>query len=170
MHLPAGLIPAGIVDMNTLIFVSQCRTKNTHNLMHAQAGSCTNVKQKHDHGHIVSMLRFGPLVFFNLLPFFNAYDACALNCKVSVFVPGSHVRFTAEDVPNEDLPDSASVDTVRSGHGRLCPGSKGLSSVPTMLTGPSNGHRDPGDVTNVIDRQPSTYVEQGLETFSTWSA
>ena len=101
MHLPAGLIPAGIVDMNTLIFVSQCRTKNTHNLMHAQAGSCTNVKQKHDHGHIVSMLRFGPLVFFNLLPFFNAYDACALNCKVSVFVPGSHVRFTAEDVPND---------------------------------------------------------------------
>ena len=98
--------------------VSQCRTKNTHNLMHAQAGSCTNVKQKHDHGHIVSMLRFGPLVFFNLLPFFNAYDACALNCKVSVFVPGSHVRFTAEDVPNEDLPDSASVDTVRFGHGR----------------------------------------------------
>ena len=149
MHLPAGLIPAGIADMNTLIFVSQCRTRNTNNLMHAQAGSCTNVKQRHDHGHIFSMPRFSPLVVFHLLAFFTAYDACALNCKVSVFVPeGTCASRQRTCQMTEAGAGSASVDTVRSGHGRLCPGSKGLSSVPTMLTGPSNGHRDPGDVSS----------------------
>ena len=52
MHKPAGLIPAGIVDMNTDILVSQCTTRNTNNLMHTQAGSCTNVKQRHEDGDI----------------------------------------------------------------------------------------------------------------------
>ena len=65
---------------------------------------------------------------------------------------------------------SASVDTVRSGHGRLCPASRGLSPVPTMLTRPGNGHCDPGDATHCNARQQCTYVEQGHETFSTWSA
>ena len=69
MHKPAGLIPAGIVDMNTDILVSQCTTRNTNNLMHTQAGSCTNVKQRHEDGDIVLMLRFSLLVFFHLLPF-----------------------------------------------------------------------------------------------------
>ena len=42
-------------------------------------------------------------------------------------------------------------DTVRCGHGRLYPGSKGLFSVPTMLTGPGNGHCDPGDATSCVE-------------------
>ena len=53
MHKPAGLIPAGIVDMNTDMSVSQYTTRHTNNLMHTQAGSCTNVKQRHEDGDIV---------------------------------------------------------------------------------------------------------------------
>ena len=170
MHKPAGLTPAGIVDMNTDIFVSQCTTRNTNNLMHTQAESCTDVKQTYEDGDIGLMLRFSMLVFFHLLLFL----LCIMHAHFFYLVQLASTTMAGRTAGGWNAQEagagSASVDTVRSGHGRLCPGSKGLSSVPTMLTGPSNGHRDPGDVTNVIDRQPSTYVEQGLETFSTWSA
>ena len=69
MHKPAGLTPAGIVDMNTEILVAQCTTGNTNNLTPTQARSCTNVKQRHEDENFVLMLRFGLLVFFYLRPF-----------------------------------------------------------------------------------------------------
>ena len=61
---------------------------------------------------------------------------------------------------------SASVDTVRSGHGRSCPGSRGLSPVPTMLTGPGNGHCGPGDAAHCNARLQCTYVEQRCSTMA----
>ena len=65
---------------------------------------------------------------------------------------------------------STSVDTDWFGHGRSCPGSRGLSPVPTILTGPGNGHCDSGDASHRNARQQCTYVDQGFETFSARSA
>ena len=169
MHKPAGLTPAGIVDMNTDIFVSQCTTRNTNNLMHTQAGSCTNVKQTYEDGDIGLMLRFSMLVFFHLLPFLlRMMHTHSLSRPAGQHNHGRAHRRRMEC--KGGWRRTCFRDTVRCGHGRLCPGSKGLSSVPTMLTGPGNGHCDPGDATHCNARQQSTYVEQRLETFSTWSA
>ena len=82
MHKPAGLIPAGISDMNTDILVSPCTSRNTNNLTHTQAGSCTNVKQRHEDGDILFDAPLQAAGFLSPAAFSIAHDACALNCNV----------------------------------------------------------------------------------------
>ena len=53
MYKPAGLTPAGIVDMNTDILVSQCTTRNSWKFMHTQSGSCAHETKTRRWGYIV---------------------------------------------------------------------------------------------------------------------
>ena len=45
MHKPAGLLPAGIVDMKTVMYVSHHASRRTIRIMHTQARSRANVTQ-----------------------------------------------------------------------------------------------------------------------------
>ena len=91
MHKPAGLIPAGISDMNTDILVSPCTSRNTNNLTHTQAGSCTNVKQRHEDGDIFFDAPLQAAGFLSPAAFSIAHDACALNCNVSGNGPAGYL-------------------------------------------------------------------------------
>ena len=82
MHKPAGLTPAGIVDMNTDILVSQCTTRNSWKFMHTQSGSCT---------HETKTRRWGYIVFTNNMrneinssnPCYEASHANCSNCTIN---------------------------------------------------------------------------------------
>ena len=78
-------------NKNSDILVSQCTTRNTNNLMHTQAGSCTNVKQRHEDGDIVFDAPFPAAGFLAPAAFSIAYDACALNCNVSGHGPAGYL-------------------------------------------------------------------------------
>ena len=53
MHKPAGLLPAGIVDMKTVMYVSHYASRRTNSFMHTQARSRAIVKQSH--GNVVRL-------------------------------------------------------------------------------------------------------------------